>query len=293
MRPDSASRRAARRGPASAARSGLLLIGLLALACGGSPPADHAPAPSADAPGPGCRPGVSPGAAGEQGEVAGRPYLIDAPAGPSDRPRPLVLAFHGFRSDPDDMRAGSGLPELTGAEGVVVAYPQGHDGVELLGTTGVGWDMRPEQTTDRDFVRALIDRLETERCIDRRRVYATGLSNGGFLANLLGCQLADRLAAVAPVAGALDLGDCRPARPMPILLIYGSADTVVPPDLIRRGVAWWVGRNTCGAPAASEGCSHWSGCDADVVACEGPQAHRWPPDAAARVWKFFAAHALP
>jgi len=295
MMPDSASRRRERRGPPPAARAGPLLAALLALACGASPPpAEHetgAAAATAEG-GPGCRPGAFPAAAGERGEFAGRPYLLDAPAGPSDRPLPLVFAFHGFRSDPDDMRAGTGLAELARTQDVVVVYPRGHEGVELLGTTGVGWDMRPDQTKDRDFVRALLDQLETARCIDRRRVYATGMSNGGFLANLLGCQLADRLAAVAPVAGALDLGDCRPSRPMPILFLYGSADTVVPPDLIRRGVAWWIGRNACGAADATEGCSRWSGCAADVVACEGPQAHRWPPDAASKVWTFFAAHAL-
>src|SRR5262249_19566013 len=144
-------------------------------------------------------------AAGERRERAGRTVLLDAPAGPADRPVPLVLVLHGFRSNPDDMREGTGLSELTRTEGVVVAYPAGHGGVALLGTTGVGWDMRPDQTTDRDFLRALIDELERERCIDRRRVYATGMSNGGFLASLLGCQLPDQLAAVAPVAGALDL----------------------------------------------------------------------------------------
>jgi polyhydroxybutyrate depolymerase len=231
-----------------------------------------------------------PAVVGDRRQLAGRSYLVDAPAGPSDRPAPLVLALHGFRSDPEDMREGTGLAELARTDGVVVVYPRGHEGVELLGTTGVGWDMRPGETTDRDFLRALLDQLESERCIDRRRVYATGMSNGGFLASLLGCQLADRLAAVAPVAGALDLENCQPARPMPILLIYGSADNVVPPELIRRGVAWWVARDACGAAVSSDGCTRWSSCAADVVACEGPQAHRWPADAAGRIWQFFAAH---
>src|SRR5262249_61300856 len=116
---------------------------------------------------------------------------------------------------------------------------------------------------------------ERERCTDGRRIYVTGMSNGGFLASLLGCQLADRLAAVAPVAGARDLGDCVPARPMPILLLYGSADAVVPPDLIRRGVAWWVGRNACGAAGPSDGCTRWNRCSAAVVAYEDPLRRRW------------------
>jgi polyhydroxybutyrate depolymerase len=296
MTADSASRRAARRGPWRVVRSRCVLLGmLLVLACGGNPPAER-PAgatPQAADPSAGCRPGTSAAMVGERRQLAGRTVILDAPAAASDRPAPLVLALHGFRGSPDDMRDGTGLSELARTDGVVVAYPQGHDGVELLGTIGVGWDMRPAETTDRDFVRDLLDQLERERCIDRRRIYVTGMSNGGFLASLLGCQLADRLAAVAPVAGALDLGDCAPARPVPILLVYGTADTVVPPDLIRGGIAWWTRRNACGASAPGEGCTRWSGCAADVVACEGPQAHRWPPDATARIWHFFSAHARP
>jgi polyhydroxybutyrate depolymerase len=296
MSRDSASRGAARRGPRRVVWSRCVLLGaLLAFACGGSPPAeDPAPAaPRAAEPSAGCRPGTSPAAAGERRQLAGRTVLLDAPAAASDRPAPLVLALHGFRSSPEDMRDGTGLAELARTDGVVVVYPQGHDGVELLGTSGVGWDMRPSETTDRDFVRDLLDQLERERCIDRRRIYVTGMSNGGFLASLLGCQLADRLAAVAPVAGALDLGTCAPARRVPILLLYGTADTVVPPDLIRGGIAWWTRQNACGASAPGEGCTRWSGCAADVVACEGPQAHRWPADATGRIWQFFSTHVRP
>jgi len=298
MSTDSAARRGPRRAPAEVAPAWMVLgVALLAVACGASPPAEPGPeretASATSERSPGCRTGTFSAVARERRERAGRTVLLDAPAAPADRPMPLVLALHGFRSNPDDMREGTGLSELSRTEGVVVAYPEGHQGVELLGTTGVGWDMRPDQTTDRDFLRALLDELERERCIDRRRIYVTGMSNGGFLASLLGCQLADRLAAVAPVAGALDLGDCVPARPMPILLLYGSADDVVPTDLIRRGVGWWVGRNACGASGPSDGCTRWNGCSADVVACEGPQGHRWPADATARIWRFFAAHARP
>jgi polyhydroxybutyrate depolymerase len=272
----------------------LLLPSLCVLAACGAPPAAESgstlvpPEPSA-----GCRPGTLSAAVGERHEVAGRSYLFDAPAAPADRPLPVVLAFHGFRSDASDLRAGIGFAQLAGNQGIAVVYPEGHDGVELLGMTGVGWDLRPDQTTDRDFVRTVLDRLDAERCIDRRRIYATGMSNGGFLANLLGCQLSDRLAAVAPVAGALDLGSCTPARPIPILLLYGSADTVVSPELVERGVAWWAKRNGCTASAPSEGCTRWTGCTADVVACEGSQPHRWPRDATDRIWQFFSAHVRP
>jgi polyhydroxybutyrate depolymerase len=165
--------------------------------------------------------------------------------------------------------------------------------VALLGTVGRGWDLRPDQTRDRDFVRALIDRVEAERCVDRSRIFATGMSNGGFFSSLLGCQLADRIAAVAAVAGASELGGCQPARPVAILLLHGSNDHIVRSDLVQTGIDWWVERNGCGPSSTRDGCTSWTGCSADVVACEGSQAHSWPPDATDRIWRFFAAHARP
>jgi polyhydroxybutyrate depolymerase len=240
---------------------------------------------------PGCRAGSLPAASGERHELEGRTYLLDAPAAAADRPLPLVFAFHGFRSSPDDLRGGTGLAQLAQAERFIAVYPEGHDGVALLGTTGRGWDLRPDQTRDRDFVRALLDRLEGERCIDQHRIFATGMSNGGFFSSLLGCQLADRLAAVAPVAGALDLGACRAARPVPILLLYGSRDPIVAPDMVDGAVTWWAEHNACRSSAPSEGCTRWSGCAADVVACKGTQGHMWPYDATERIWRFFVSQA--
>jgi len=280
---------AASRRPAATACIGLVVLAV-AGACGHGTPD---PPPAAGSASAGCHAGNLPAADGERRELDGRAYLLDAPAGPADSPLPLVLAFHGFRSSPDDLRGGTGLSQLARTERFVAVYPEGHDGVALLGTTGRGWDLRPEQTRDRDFVRALLDRLEGERCIDRRRIFATGMSNGGFLSSLLGCQLADRLAAVAPVAGALDLGGCRAARPVPILLLYGSRDSIVSPDMVEGAVAWWAEHNACHASSSSDGCTHWNGCAADVVACEGPQGHMWPFDATDRIWKFFASQVRP
>ena len=224
--------------------------------------------------------------------VAGeeRGYLVDAPAGPADRPLPVVLDFHGFRGSASGQRWWTGFGRLALREGFIAVHPEGHDEVRLLETTGRGWDMRPVETRDAEFVRALLDRLERERCIDRRRVYATGMSNGAFFANLLGCVMADRLAAVAPVAGGLDLRACAPSRPMPILFVYGRADRVVRPEMVRGARDWWARADACGAPVEQDGCTHHTGCAADVVACEGPQAHRWPRSATARVWRFFQAH---
>jgi polyhydroxybutyrate depolymerase len=219
-----------------------------------------------------------------------RRYIVDAPAGPSDRPLPIVLSFHGFRSDPRAQRWWSGWGSLGRRDGFIAVHPEGHPGVKLLGTTGRGWDMRPGETRDVTFVRAILDTLEAERCVDRRRVFATGMSNGGFFANLLGCALADRIAAVAPVAGALPLGSCVPARPVPILLIHGRADPVVAPAMARAARDWWAPADGCRGRVEYDGCERFTGCAAAVVYCEGSQAHTWPSDATARIWRFFQAH---
>src|SRR5439155_516486 len=81
---------------------------------------------------------------------------------------------------------------------------------------------------------------------DRRRIFATGMSNGGFFASLLGCELAARLAAVAPVAGALPLDGCVPARPVPVLLVHGRADRVVAPATARAARDWLACAGCCG-----------------------------------------------
>src|SRR2546430_1665952 len=105
-----------------------------------------------------------------------------------------------------------------------------------------------------------------------------------------GGPLAARIAAIQPVAGALALGACVPARPVPILLLYGRADRVVSAALIVAARGWWARANGCGPAVTDGGCEHYTGCSADVVYCEGPEAHRWPAGATERIWRFFEAH---
>jgi polyhydroxybutyrate depolymerase len=77
------------------------------------------------------------------------------------------------------------------------------------------------------FVGDLIEAVGRTVCIDENRVFATGLSNGAFMSSAVACAYADRVAAVAPVAGIDDPDGCRPARPVPVVAFHGTADTFI------------------------------------------------------------------
>ena len=134
---------------------------------------------------------------------------------------PLVLAFHGAYDDARFTSVYFGLSRLADREHFAVLYPQA--------SHNKFWELRPDQHEDVDQVRVLLDRVERASCIDRSRVYATGVSNGGGFTARLGCEMADRLAAIAPVAGGYGpLAGCHPDRPLPLLEIHGMEDYVVP-----------------------------------------------------------------
>ena len=97
------------------------------------------------------------------------------------------------------------------------------------------------------FTRALLDLVATRTCVDPARVYATGVSNGGGLAARLGCALADRLAAVAPVAGGYSsLPACRPAGGS------GPASCAAPGAAARAARPWSTSACSGSATAGSD-----------------------------------------
>jgi polyhydroxybutyrate depolymerase len=146
--------------------------------------------------------------------------LLHIPRGAEGR-LPLVVAFHGAYDDARFTSVYYGLSQLADREHFAVLYPQA--------SHNKFWELRPEQHEDVDQVRVLLDRVERASCIDSSRVYATGVSNGGGFTARLGCEMADRLAAIAPVAGGYgELASCHPDRPVPLLEIHGTDDDVVP-----------------------------------------------------------------
>lgn len=139
-----------------------------------------------------------------------------------DAPLPLVLDFHGLAEGADVHAMMSDLPAYAREQGFLLISPHG---------TGepVRWAVQPdiEANADLQYTADLLDQVEAEQCVDLSRVYATGLSNGAFMSSILACTMADRFAAVAPVAGLIRPEGCDPSRPVPVLAFHGTDDPIL------------------------------------------------------------------
>ena len=147
------------------------------------------------------------------------------PSGYEGSPRPLVIDLHGYLSGAETQAAISGFGALAEREGFVLATPQGNSDLPYWNATP-----EPDLPDDVGFVADVIDDVSATVCIDPDRVYVDGFSNGAFLASLVACELSDRVAAVAAVAGLLVPDGCEPDGPVPVLAIHGTDDQYVPVD---------------------------------------------------------------
>lgn len=158
-----------------------------------------------------------------------RSYYLHIPSSyQSGKPMPLVLAFHGGRGRGDRLAINTRLNDVASREGFIVAYPNGVNNQWNDGRNAEGLDTNID---DVGFVSTLIDKLVGEKSINKNKVYAVGISNGGMFTQRLACQISNKLAAVATVIAALPKNlqaTCKPRRPMPIVMINGTADTIVP-----------------------------------------------------------------
>jgi polyhydroxybutyrate depolymerase len=182
------------------------------------------------------------------------------------------------------------------------------------------------------FISELIDKLEASYNIDKTRIYANGMSNGGGMAFVLSCTLSDRIAAVGMVSAGLypEWSWCTDHRPVPVIAFHGTADPVCPynggPSKLGGGtfpsvpdfMAHWSRRNQCGpnpivsAVAADVTRLQYTDCadDAGVVlyTIKG-EGHQWPGgkrvaagwmvgrysrsiNATRQMWAFFREHQL-
>lgn len=177
-----------------------------------------------------------------QGE---RSALVHLPRGRHGRV-PLIVALHGSGGSGAFMERYSALSRLADRVGAGVVYPD---------AAGPRWRIAAgESVADVEFLDALLDRLLSGGCFDGRRVSAVGVSNGAGMAARFACAGDDRLAGIVAVAG--DYGPlpaCRARRPLSVLEIHGTADSVVPyngkpqdpADDVLGWVTAWAVRDAC------------------------------------------------
>jgi polyhydroxybutyrate depolymerase len=157
---------------------------------------------------------------------ARRSALVNVPqGGRADTPLPLVLTFHGAGGTARSTESTTGMSELGNRNAFISVYPN---------AIGRYWDVAGRGANPDDdviFIGSLLDQLDAALCIDDSRVYATGVSNGGSFVARIGCELSNRLAAIAPVAGGYGAQPpCQPDRPVSLLEIHGTDDRTVPYD---------------------------------------------------------------
>ena len=248
-----------------------------------------------------------------------RHYLLHVPPSYQQNvPVALIINFHGLTSNSQQQENLTGMSAKADREGFIVLYP---DGLNEQWNTGPGADGRADQ----QFIRDLITSLQSQYSIDPKRIYATGISNGGGMTNRLGCNLADVIAAVAPDAGAYNFWqDCNPSRPVPVLAFHGLNDNVIPyeggkPKImappIEEWAANWASINGCSStpgittPVDTVTVHMWSGCQkgAEVILYTlANHGHSWPGstvmpasitsqavNATDLMWEFFKAHPMP
>ena len=149
-------------------------------------------------------------------------------------PSPLLIALHGLSGWDLQLMYNTEFNNLAEANGFIVAYPNGNP--ELVDNRGIrSWNgggccaiSQRNNSDDVSYIKNLIDDVSSRYSINSKRVYLTGHSNGSMLAQKLACQLSNKIAAVAVVAGRLLLDTCNPESPVSILQIYGTADTLNP-----------------------------------------------------------------
>ncbi len=142
---------------------------------------------------------------------------------------PVVLAYHGAMTNGPIMTVFSGLNKKSDEAGFLVVYPNGNGSGKLMLVWNAGgiWNRDDENMDDVGFTVKLLDDLATVVTVDPKRVYATGLSNGGMMCYRLAAELSDRIAAIAPVAGTMAIDAPNPKRAVPVIHFHGTDDRLV------------------------------------------------------------------
>ncbi len=256
-----------------------------------------------------------------------RTYRLYAPPSYNPaNPTPLVLNFHGFGSTASEQQFYTLIDNIATSENFITVYPSG---IANAWNSGA---VNGSLADDVGFVSNMIDSIGVDFNIDTDRVYATGMSNGGFMSFRLACELEDKIAAIASVTGMMAntvIPTCQTNRPVPTMLIHGTADAVVNYNGLpgyyvgaEASVAHWVQANNCTASPVITNLPnidltdlstathyYYGGCDngteVEFYKITGG-GHTWPDaainipgdvtnrdfNASEKIWEFFNRHSL-
>lgn len=261
-----------------------------------------------------------------------RTYTVRLPSSYTGAtPTPLVVAMHGGFGSGPQLESQSQLTVKGEEAGFIVVYPDGVPnllGIRTWNAGGCCGYAMNQNIDDVGFISALLDTLIADHTIDTQRIYATGMSNGGFMSYRLACELGHRIAAIAPVSASMTIATCAPARPVPVISFHSYLDQSVP---YQGGVGNGVSNHynspqdsVLNAFAAHAGCAvlndtlqhdnvmtvirwHECDCNAEVITYRTQDGgHSWhggngtgvgdPPSTAVSatelMWDFFQEHVL-
>lgn len=264
-----------------------------------------------------------------------RDYYIHVPTGfQLLRPIPVVMVFHGGGGNALGVAWMTHFSRQSDASGFLAIYPDGSRRFKdhLLtwnGGTCCGYAVI-KRIDDVSFIRAILADLSGFTEVDEKRIFATGMSNGGIMSYRLACDAADLFAAIGPVSGTQNYIACAPSEPVSVLHIHGTADEHLPYEggkgsksianvnfaSVASSISYWTDYNQCPVKPVS---TQTGSIIHDIYApCAQGTAvelytivgglHAWPGghpgwaggddptmdlNASQIIWEFFAAHPKP
>ena len=196
-----------------------------------------------------------------------RTYTAQLPAA---KPAPLVIVLHGNTQTGADMVTRTSWPAVAKRERFGVVFPDGLNRAwaDLRTNANRAGRTPPKGTDDVGFIAKLVEKFIADGTADPKRIYVTGLSNGGAMTMTMICTHADLFTAAASVIMNLtdeSAGACHPSRAVPMLLMNGTADPLIPFEGGRgtsrfavagfwstaKTLAFWRRANACAAEDAA------------------------------------------
>jgi len=193
-----------------------------------------------------------------------RKYIIHIPSSyDGTEAVPVIFVLHGGSGTVESVQNFTQMNPVSDREGFIVVYPQGYGQSGMGGFTwadGRGTSADRLGVDDVGFINSLIEEVKSEYTINRNKIYLTGFSNGAFMTQKIACEMNAQIAAIASLGSTMDVNlieTCSPGRPLPVLIINGTADPFVPyeggpmdgdvPDIISTNALndFWTDNNNC------------------------------------------------